>query len=127
MAELLRGTRITSNALHPGVINTDISRNLNPVSKFAWGLYSDIAGKTVEQGAATSCYVATNEQLGNVSGQFFEDCNAVTVPGGGHIHDKVMAERLLQKSIELTANWLIEFKEPKKEDFELRNRSKKVG
>jgi NAD(P)-dependent dehydrogenase (short-subunit alcohol dehydrogenase family) len=126
MAELLRGTRITSNALHPGVINTEIDRNLNPVSQFAWGLYSGIAGKSVEQGAATSCYVATSEQLGNISGQFFEDCNAVTIDGSGHLHDKIMAGKLLQKSIDLTSDWLIEFKEPKKEDFDLSNRSRKT-
>jgi NAD(P)-dependent dehydrogenase (short-subunit alcohol dehydrogenase family) len=126
MAELLRGTRITSNALHPGVINTEIDRNLNAVSQFAWGLYSGIAGKTVEQGAATSCYVATSEQLGNISGRFFEDCNAVTIDGSGHIHDKIMAGKLLQKSIDLTADWLIEFKEPRKEDFDLSNRTRKT-
>jgi NAD(P)-dependent dehydrogenase (short-subunit alcohol dehydrogenase family) len=126
MAELLRGTRITSNALHPGVINTEIDRNLNPVSQFVWGLYSRIAGKTVEQGAATSCYVATSAQLGNISGQYFEDCNAVTIDGIGHIHDKIMAGKLLQKSIDLTADWLVQFKEPKKEDFDFSNRTKKI-
>jgi NAD(P)-dependent dehydrogenase (short-subunit alcohol dehydrogenase family) len=126
MAELLRGTRITSNALHPGVINTEIDRNLNPASQFVWGLYSRIAGKTVEQGAATSCYVATSAQLGNISGQYFEDCNAVTIDGIGHIHDKIMAGKLLQKSIDLTADWLVQFKEPKKEDFDFSNRTKKI-
>jgi NAD(P)-dependent dehydrogenase (short-subunit alcohol dehydrogenase family) len=126
MAELLRGTRITSNALHPGVINTDIDRNLSSVSRLVWSIYSGIAGKTVEQGAATSCYVATSKQLGNISGQFFEDCNAVTIDGSGHIHDKIMAGKLLQKSIDLTADWLIEFKEPKMEDFDLSNRSNKT-
>jgi NAD(P)-dependent dehydrogenase (short-subunit alcohol dehydrogenase family) len=113
LAELLRGTRMTSNALHPGVINTEIVRNLGPVSRFAWQTYVRVAGKTVEEGAATTCYVATNEKLGNISGQFFEDCNAVNVEGEGHIHNMAMADRLLQTSIDLTADWLVEFKEPK--------------
>ena len=108
------------------MINTEIDRNLNRVAQFAWGLYSGIAGKTVEQGAATSCYVATSAQLGNISGQFFEDCNAVKIAGSGHIHDKIMAGKLLQKSIDLTADWLIEFKEPRKEDFDLIHRSRKT-
>lgn len=112
LAQLLRGTRITSNALHPGVIKTDLDRNLNAVSRFAWGTYVRFAGKSVEQGAATSCYVATNAKLGNISGQFFEDCDAVNIEGEGHIHDMAMADRLLEKSIELTADWLVEFKEP---------------
>jgi NAD(P)-dependent dehydrogenase (short-subunit alcohol dehydrogenase family) len=44
LAKLLRGTRVTSNALHPGVINTEIDRNLGPASRLVWGAYSKIAG-----------------------------------------------------------------------------------
>jgi len=120
LAERLRGTRITSNALHPGVISTELSRNLNPLTRFAWDAYVKISGKTAEQGAATTCYVATNPALGSTSGEFFEDCQAVTVRNEGHIHDMAMADRLLEKSIELTRDWLVEFKEPSADDFRLR-------
>jgi NAD(P)-dependent dehydrogenase (short-subunit alcohol dehydrogenase family) len=113
LGALLRGTRITSNALHPGVINTELDRNLSAVSRFAWEAYVAIKGKTVEQGAATTCYVATSEALGNVSGRYFEDCNATTIHGKGHMQNMAMAEQLLQTSIDLTADWLVEFKEPK--------------
>jgi len=113
LGELLRGTRITSNALHPGVINTELDRNLSAFSRFAWETYVKINGKTIEEGAATTCYVATSEDLGNVSGRYFEDCNAITIHGQGHMQSKAMAEQLLLKSIELTADWLVEFKEPK--------------
>ena len=118
LAELLRGTRMTSNSLHPGVISTELSRNLNPVSRFAWNAYVAVAGKTVEQGAATTCYVATSESLGNVSGRYFEDCNAVTIEGEGHMQDMAMANRLLDSSIELNRDWLVELKAPTAEDFE---------
>ncbi len=120
LAELLRGTRITSNALHPGVISTELSRNLNPLTRFAWDLYVKVSGKTTAQGAATTCYVATHPALGSVSGEFFEDCQAVRITGEGHIHDMSMADRLLETSIELTRDWLVEFKEPSAEDFKLR-------
>jgi len=118
LAELLRGTRITTNSLHPGVVNTDIDRNLNPITRFGFGLLTALSGKTIEEGAATSCYVATSGKLGNVSGRYFEDCDAITIENGGHMQDLAMAENLLQASIELTANWLVEFKEPRKQDFE---------
>jgi NAD(P)-dependent dehydrogenase (short-subunit alcohol dehydrogenase family) len=118
LAELLRGTRITSNALHPGVINTDIDRNLNPVMRFGFGLLVSLSGKSIEEGAATTCYVATSNKLGNISGRYFEDCDAVTIENMGHMQDMAMAERLLHKSIELTSDWLVEFKEPRKQDFE---------
>lgn len=113
LGQLLRGTRITSNALHPGVINTELDRNLSAVSRFAWEAYVKFKGKTIEAGAATTCYVATAEELGNVSGRYFEDCNAVTIRGKGHMQNMAMAEQLLQTSIDLTADWLVEFKEPK--------------
>ncbi len=116
LAELLRGTRITSNALHPGVINTDIDRNLGAVTRFLFGLYTGIAGKTLEQGAATSCYVATSRKLGNVSGRYFEDCEAIAIEGQGHMQDTGMAGRLLELSIELTSDWLVPFEEPRGAD-----------
>jgi NAD(P)-dependent dehydrogenase (short-subunit alcohol dehydrogenase family) len=117
LADLLRGKRITSNALHPGVIATELSRNLGPVSRFAWDVYARFAGKTVAEGAATTCYVATSENLANISGYYFEDCDAVTIHGQGHMQDMAMAERLFAASIELTGDWLVEFREPQAEDF----------
>ena len=109
---------MTSNSLHPGVIATELSRNLNALSRFAWNAYVAVAGKTAEEGAATTCYVATSEGLGNVSGRYFEDCNAITIEGQGHMQDTEMANRLLESSIELTRDWLVEFKPPTAEDFE---------
>ena len=122
LAELLRGTRITINSLHPGVINTDIDRNLNPVTRFGFGLLTALSGKSIEEGAATTCYVATSDKLGNISGRYFEDCDAITIENRGHMQDLAMAEKLLQTSIELTADWLVEFKAPRKQDFEMGKR-----
>jgi len=118
LGELLRGTRITSNSLHPGVIDTDIDRNLNPITRFGFGLLTRVAGKTVEEGAATSCYVATSDAIGAVSGQYFEDCNAVTINGVSHMHDTAMAERLMHISSELAADYLIDQKRPDWSDYE---------
>ncbi len=118
LGEILRGTRITCNSLHPGVIKTELDRNLGAFSRFAWGAYVRLAGKSVEQGAATSCYVATSDKLGTTSGRYFEDCDAVSIAGGAHMQNQAMAERLLNTSIELTADWLVEFKKPDWDDFE---------
>lgn len=127
LAELLRGTRITTNSLHPGVINTDIDRNLNPITRFGFGLLTALSGKTIEEGAATTCHVATSDELGSVSGRYFEDCNAVTIEGRGHMQSMAMADRLLEASIELTSDWLVEFKEPRKEDLGIRNQKENTG
>lgn len=118
LGEILRGTRITCNSLHPGVIKTELDRNLSAFSRFAWGAYVKLAGKTVEEGAATTCYVATSDKLGTTSGRYFEDCDAVTIAGDDRMQNQAMAERLLNTSIELTADWLVEFKKPDWDEFE---------
>ena len=112
LSEMLRGTRITSNSLHPGIIDTDIDRHFSGVMKLGLKVLAATRGKTIAEGAATSCYVATNERLGSVSGAYFEDCNAVTVLGDNHLYDSPMAERLMQVSQELTADYLVEQKLP---------------
>ncbi|MBT8098152.1 MAG: SDR family NAD(P)-dependent oxidoreductase [Gammaproteobacteria bacterium] len=107
LGKLLKGTRITANALHPGVINTEIDRHMGGFTQKAFAIASALgAGKTVEQGAATSCFVATHPSLGSTSSRFFEDCNAVTV-ANGHLHDEAMAERLWQVSEQLTRDYLV--------------------
>ena len=118
LAELLRGTRITTNSLHPGIINTDIDRNQSAFRRFAWGVITGVSGKSVEEGAATSCYVATAEALGATSGAYFEDCNPIVVGDDSHMHDQAMAEKLMRVSQELTADYLVEQKRPDWNDFE---------
>jgi NAD(P)-dependent dehydrogenase (short-subunit alcohol dehydrogenase family) len=106
LGKLLRGSRITSSALHPGVINTEIDRNMSRFRQVAFGLLTAVAGKTVEQGAATSCYVATSPLLGSTSGRYFEDCTAVEV-SGSHMQDMAMADRLWLLSEEMTRDYLV--------------------
>ena len=118
LARLLKGTRITSNSLHPGVINTNIARNVAPILKIGFALLTKLGGKTIEQGAATSCYVATSPLLGATSGEYFEDCNPVTVLGDNHMHDREQASRLWVLSEELTKDYLVEHQRPDWSEFE---------
>lgn len=118
LARLLKGSRITSNSLHPGVINTEIDRTEPRVFQFAFGVLAAVGGKSIEQGAATSCFVATSPLLASVSGQYFEDCNAVTVLGNNHMHDQQQATSLWQVSEALTKEYLDEIETPNWDDFE---------
>lgn len=124
LGKLLRGTRITSNALHPGVIDTEIDRNLNRFTQFGFGVLVALRGKSVEAGAATSCFVATSPLLGSTSGRYFEDCNAVEVPGS-HLQDMAMADRLWFASEELTKDYLVKHERPDWNEF--RNGIRKRG
>ena len=101
LAARLEGTSATSNSLHPGVISeTDILRYLPS----ARGTVRSMPGKNIPQGAATTCYVATYPELADVSGLYFDDCNAVAP--GGDMEDSEMARRLWAVSEELTRDYL---------------------
>jgi NAD(P)-dependent dehydrogenase (short-subunit alcohol dehydrogenase family) len=73
------GDGITANAVHPGAIDTNLSRHMDPqvlADLRASGAYRY---KTPEQGAATSVLVATSPQLEGIGGRYFENCNEATV------------------------------------------------
>jgi NAD(P)-dependent dehydrogenase (short-subunit alcohol dehydrogenase family) len=74
LARRLAGTQRTANAVHPGVIRTNLIRH-NPILNMAAAVFSPLFLKTVAQGAATQVYVATNSGVANVSGEYFADCN----------------------------------------------------
>jgi WW domain-containing oxidoreductase len=75
LSRRLAGTGKTANAVHPGVIKTNLGRHMNPVARVAFGLVGPLALKSVAQGAATQTYVATHPSLAGVTGQYFADCN----------------------------------------------------
>jgi len=128
LGKLLRGTRITANSLHPGVINTEIDRNLNRFMQRGFAVATALGfGKSVEQGAATSCYVASSPLLGSTSGKYFEDCNAVTIVGEGHLHDEAMAAELWRVSEDLTRDFLVSHDGPDLNDFERALQERQTG
>jgi len=107
LARLLKGSRITSNCLHPGLIDTNIARRRSALIRAAWSVLTSVKGKTIAEGAATTCFVATSPLLNETSGAYFEDCNAVTVSGDHHLDDKAMASRLWQLSETLVGDYYI--------------------
>ena len=107
LSSRLEGSSISSNALHPGLVQTNIARNAPVVLRTAFDWFGGLISKTPEEGAATQVYVATNPNIKGVSGAFFEDCNAVNVSGDHHIFNKTMAERLWSVSEEMADGYLI--------------------
>ena len=65
----------TANALHPGVIDTNLNRSLPAVARLAMRIGRPLALKDAAQGAATQCYLATSPAVARVTGQYFADCN----------------------------------------------------
>ena len=101
----LTGTTATANAVHPGVIATNLGRHLSPVFGAVFRILSFTPLlKSIPQGAATTCYVATSPALAKVSGVYFSDCNPkATSP---QARDSALAERLWTVSEELVKGYL---------------------
>jgi len=96
LSRRLAATNASANAVHPGVIKTNLVRHM-PESVQA----GDWDDRNVAQGATTSCYVAGDPSLRGVSGYYFTDCNAVE-PSELALDD-MAAKRLWSVSEELVA------------------------
>lgn len=107
LSKRLSGTAATSNALHPGVIKTNITRNQAGISRWLFGLYADLFNKDIPQGAATTAYLASNPQLDKVSGYFFADCNPIVANSPpNNLYNHEMAAKLWSVSEGLVAEYL---------------------
>ncbi len=100
LARRLEG-RATANSLHPGVIGTNLGRHMNPVLAAVLGIFFVPFSKSIPQGAATSCLLAANPSVADVTGRYYSDCREVT-PSALARYDE-LAERLWEVSEELVA------------------------
>lgn len=108
LANRLDGTTATANSIAPGFVKTNIGRNTNRFMKAVFGVMTSMFARTVAQGTATQCYVATSPKLDKVSGYYFEDCNPVEIKGvTNYLYDKEMAKRLWRVSEELSGDFLV--------------------
>lgn len=85
LAKRVAARGITSNALHPGVIDTRLLRE-------GFGA----RGAPVETGARTSVYAALDPSLAKVTGAYFKD--AAIVAASPRATDPAAAERLWERS-----------------------------
>ncbi len=101
LAKRLSGSDRTANALHPGVIATNLTRHMNPVVRGVLAVAEPLVLKSIPQGTATQCYVATHLDAAAVSGEYWADCNLRG--SSSHGEDDAMAERLWTVSEEIAA------------------------
>jgi NAD(P)-dependent dehydrogenase (short-subunit alcohol dehydrogenase family) len=105
LAAQISHTNATANSVHPGVIATNLVKNLPAWQQWGAKYFGWIFLKTVEEGAATTCYVATSPELVDVRGFYFSDCN-VDEGSTPFMQDDAMAAKLWQVSVELTKDYL---------------------
>jgi NAD(P)-dependent dehydrogenase (short-subunit alcohol dehydrogenase family) len=105
------GDGITANSLTPGGIRTNLQRHVSEEELDRMRAQAGAGGgpswKSVEQGAATSVFVATSPLLDGVGGGYFEDCAeaGLNEPGtrrgvADYAIDPANAARLWDVSIE---------------------------
>jgi NAD(P)-dependent dehydrogenase (short-subunit alcohol dehydrogenase family) len=89
LAEQLKGTGVTVNCLHPGVVATKLL-------DAGWGWSN---GLSSAQGAALSVYLAASPEVERVSGQYFEN----RLPGGASpkAHDVNLRRKFWDISVQL--------------------------
>ncbi|KAJ6764360.1 putative proteinD(P)-BINDING ROSSMANN-FOLD PROTEIN [Salix koriyanagi] len=89
---------VTANSVHPGLIATNLFRHYSFVTGLV-GLAGKFVIKNVQQGAATTCYVALHPKVKGMSGQYFADSNIAKA--SLQANDAELAKKLWDFSLDL--------------------------
>jgi NAD(P)-dependent dehydrogenase (short-subunit alcohol dehydrogenase family) len=99
LARRLEGTGVTANALHPGLVATNILTNNGILGRFL-NMMLGVRGISVEAGALTSVYAASSTDLEGVSGKYLD--KKQIVPSSARSFDEAQAAELWELSASLT-------------------------
>lgn len=78
-----QGTNRRANSVHPGVIKTNLGRYVPDREAMYKQIQKTIPLKTIPEGTATQCLVATHPALEGIGGEYFSDCQIATpIPQG---------------------------------------------
>lgn len=94
------GDRVSVNALHPGFVSTNLVGDNSWLIRLAMRFIYFFAGKSPEEGAQTSIYLASSPEVEGIAGKYFVDCEPVQTSLLSY--DENIAERLWQVSLEMT-------------------------
>jgi len=72
LSRQLKGTGVTVNSLHPGVVHTQLGRNVHwLLAPLVW-LSKHLLAVGPEEGAVTSVFVGTDPSIEGITGKYFE-------------------------------------------------------
>lgn len=89
----------SANAVHPGVIRTNLQRSMNSLLRAAMSAGEPMFLKSVAQGAATQCFVAVHPKM-DKTGEYFANCNVKRPRRAAR--DPELAEKLWQVSEQIS-------------------------
>ena len=103
LARRLEGSGVTSNSVHPGLVDSGFNSNTTGFNKLLHSVLK-LFSLTPQQGAQTSLYLVTSPEVEGVTGQYFA---AKKVAQANRVaYDEAAQERLWKVSEELLSPWL---------------------
>ncbi|XP_064157966.1 dehydrogenase/reductase SDR family member 13-like isoform X1 [Anguilla rostrata] len=96
LAKRLQGTNVTCYSLHPGTINTELSRNTSRVLRVLLLPITALFFRGVEAGSQTTLHCALQEDIERHSGRYFSDCAVQEVDAKAR--DDAVARKLWEVS-----------------------------
>lgn len=102
LAKRLKGSNVCVNAVHPGIVKTDLGRHLvNSYLKRLLDPFTFYFFKTSRSGAQTSIRLAVDPELEKTTGQYFADCKVQRVAASARKNNND-AEWLWRESEKMT-------------------------
>ncbi len=105
LARRLKGTGVTVNVLHPGLVASNFNNGTKGITHFIAGIVYFFAGISVEKGAQTTLYLATASQVEGVTGKYF--ANNQEKKSTRSSYDQALGQRLWKVSEQLVARSII--------------------
>lgn len=101
LADKLKDTAITVNALHPGMVKTDIgNKSEGRLHRFIWDTLAAIFAISVEDGAKTNIFLSLDSSVEKISGKYFDKCKPKTSLKSSY--DKELQQKLWDWSEKVT-------------------------
>ncbi|RUS73752.1 hypothetical protein EGW08_018489 [Elysia chlorotica] len=102
LAQRLEGTGVTANVLHPGSVATNLLRNLFFLIRVPVEFFIKLFCRTAEEGAQTSIFLSVSEEVAEISGKYFIDCDVRESEANPQSRDMGVAKKLWEVSERLT-------------------------
>ncbi|MFT3838079.1 MAG: SDR family oxidoreductase [Myxococcaceae bacterium] len=96
LAQRLKGSGVTVNAMHPGVVKTELLNDLPKAMSVLFGLFA----RPVEKGASTAVYLASSPAVQSDTGHLYADEKQIGI--GGQAKNEQLRSRLWENSLKST-------------------------
>lgn len=91
-----QGSERRANAVHPGPIDTNLTRNMNAIARVGWSVLGPLFLKSIPEGSATQTWAAVHPDTKDINGEYLADCNVARSSKNGA--DMELAKRLWKET-----------------------------